>query len=118
MKHHINIVAVHDSYDMVVSVSGAVLTVDGVEYDLSAIPDGGQGVPSDLPFVSGSVIARAGDTLSYSLRLPFDMKTAEPHQPSDPAHWQIIIEDEALPDLVLRKPVEVEEPEGEEEPAA
>jgi hypothetical protein len=88
-----------------IQVAGDVLTIDGTAYDLSPVPEGGEGRPEgDTPFVGpitrsggvihATVIARLGDT-------------AADFQPPDPAHW--IIPDAQGPVTIpaIRKPVEV-----------
>ena len=58
-----------------VSVRGLVITVDGTEYDLSVIPEGGQAEASeDSPFI-GTVTRD-----SVSIRYEYDSMKAEPDQ--------------------------------------
>ena len=94
-----------------VHVSGEIITVDGIPYDLSAVPEGGAGLPDGEghPFVG--LITRIDGVVHAQVCMDYDAATAEADQPADPAHW--VIEDAAgeieLP--VLRKP----EPEGEDD---
>lgn len=61
-----------------VSVSGLVLTIDGVEYDLGAIPDGGQADAEEgSPFVG--TLTRDSVTIRYE----YDSMKAEPNQSTD-----------------------------------
>ena len=58
-----------------VSVKGLVLTIDGTEYDLSIIPEGGQAEASeDSPFI-GTVTSE-----SVTVRYGYDSLKAEPNQ--------------------------------------
>ena len=92
-----------------VHVSGETLTVDGVAYDLSAVPESGEATPEGdgHPFVGS--ITRISGVIHAEIYVSYDPVVSEVHHPADPAHW--VIEDAAgeieLP--VLRKP----EPEGE-----
>ena len=65
------------------SVNGDTLTVDGVAYDLSSVPEGGFAEPQgDHPFAGR--IERTGGVLNLSLRWSYDAATAEPIQPDEP----------------------------------
>ena len=58
--------------EMTLHVAGDVLTIDATEYDLSAVPEGGEGWPDDGPFIGpitrlngvlrATVLVRLGDT--------------------------------------------------------
>lgn len=58
--------------EMTITVNGDLLIIDGTTYDLSAVPEGGEGWPDEGPFVGPikriggklyvTVIARLGDT--------------------------------------------------------
>lgn len=49
------------------SVAGDVLTVDGVDYDLSAVPEGGEASPEgDHPFIGP--ITRSGGEIACTIR--------------------------------------------------
>ena len=61
-----------------VSLSGLVLTIDGVEYGLSIIPEGGQAEASEgSPFI-GTVTRE-----SVTIRYEYDSIRAEPNQSTD-----------------------------------
>lgn len=45
--------------EMALFVAGETLTIDGVDYDLSAVPEGGEGVPDEGPFV-GCITRQSG----------------------------------------------------------
>ena len=64
------------------TVSGDTVTVDGIAYDLSAVPEGGfaEADGDEHPFRGR--IARSGGVLRYCLRWRFDPATAEPAQPA------------------------------------
>ncbi|MEE2634086.1 MAG: hypothetical protein VX940_07260 [Pseudomonadota bacterium] len=89
------------------SASGDVITVDGVAYDLSAIPEGGFAEPEgDHPFVGQ--ITRIGGELHLSLRWIYDTSTAEAHQPS--VTPVLSVTEGAVPDPITRKPAPQPEP--------
>lgn len=70
-----------------VSVAGDVLTLDGTPYDLSSVPEGGEGIaPADWPFFGP--IRRIGGVIHATLRITLGLDCAA-HQPTDPAHWVI-----------------------------
>lgn len=61
-----------------VSISGLTVTVDGVEYDLSIIPEGGQAEASeDSPFIGA--VTRDSVTIRYE----YDSSKAEQDQSTD-----------------------------------
>lgn len=76
------------------SVSGDVLMVDGVAYDLSSVPEGGAATPEgDHPF-TGDITRTGGEiTCSVMVKLGDD---ATPYQPADPAHWVVAVVDGAV----------------------
>lgn len=88
------------------SVSGEVITVDGVAYDLSAVPEGGFAEPEgDHPFEGQ--ITRSGSTLHLSLCWYYDTASAAPDQP---AEWPVLIVTAGdVPDPIDRKPEPQEE---------
>lgn len=86
------------------SVAGDTLTVDGVDYDLSTVPDGGFAEPEgDHPFVGR--FKRTDGVLSLSLCWRYDTVTAEAHQPGTAP--VLMITDGAVPDPITRKPAEL-----------
>lgn len=75
-----------------VSVSGLVLTIDGIEYDLSIIPDGGQAEASeDYPFIG--TVKRDSVTIRYE----YDSLKAEPNQSTDWDDWTFFVESGDVP---------------------
>lgn len=83
------------------SVAGDILTVDGVAYDLSTVPEGGQAVPEgESPFVGA--ITRDGGEIHAAILWRYDAATAEPNQGAELPVATITSGD--VPDPVLRKP--------------
>ena len=61
-----------------VSISGLVLTVDGIDYDLSVIPEGGQAEAEEgSPFIG--IVTRDKATIRYE----YESMKAEPDQSTD-----------------------------------
>lgn len=66
----------------VVSVSGLTVTVDGTDYDLSVIPEGGQAEADvNSPFI-GTVTRE-----QVMIRYEYNSQLAEPNQPTDWADY-------------------------------
>lgn len=87
--------------DDAVSVSGETITVNGTAYDLSSVPEGGEAeAQGDHPFAGP--ITRTGGVLTVPLVYRYSTATAEPNQPTDPAHWIVDITSGALPDKIAR----------------
>lgn len=73
-------------------INGLVITVDGIDYDLSAIPDGGQAEAGEnSPFIG--IVTRESVTILYE----YDSKLAEPNQSADWADYTFDIESGAVP---------------------
>ena len=89
-----------------VSISGLVLTIDGVEYDLSIIPEGGQAEASEDSPLIGTVTRD-----SVTIRYEYDSAKAEPDQSTDWADWTFFVESGDVPCPIKWKP----EPEQEAE---
>lgn len=84
------------------SVSGDTITVDGVAYDLSTVPEGGYAEPvGDHPFRGR--IARIGGELQLMLDWFYDIATAEDDQPAAAPVLNVPAGD--VPDPITRKPV-------------
>jgi hypothetical protein len=97
--------------DTTVSVDGLTITVDGVDYDLSVIPEGGDAQPGERePFIG--TITRDQVTIMYK----YDMATAEPNQSTDWADYTFIDPVGEIPSPIVRKPEPEPEPEAEAEP--
>lgn len=69
------------------SVAGDELTHDGVAYDLSAVPEGGEGIPAGQHPFAGP-IRRIGGVIHASVITHLGL-TAAADQPTDPAHWLV-----------------------------
>jgi hypothetical protein len=86
-----------------VTVAGDTITVNGTPFDLSPIPEGGEGTAhGDHPFAG--VIRRTGGVLIVPLALRYDTATAASDQPIDPDHWAVTITSGALTDRIARIP--------------
>lgn len=89
-----------------VSVRGLVLTIDGTEYDLSIIPEGGQAEAAEgSPFI-GTVTRE-----SVTIRYEYDSMRAEPDQSSDWGDYIFEVVEGEVPCPIRWKPepeVEVE----------
>ena len=82
-----------------VSVSGLVITIDGTEYDLSIIPEGGQAEASeDSPFI-GTVTRE-----SVTIRYEYDSMKAEPNQSADWADYTFEVVQGEVPCPIKWKP--------------
>ena len=67
-------------------VAGDTITIDGTPYDLSPVPEGGEGEWPDSPIIGK--ITRKNGTLHVTVRVALG-DDAESNQPTDPAHWVI-----------------------------
>ena len=89
-----------------VSVSGLVLTIDGTEYDLSIIPEGGQAEASqDSPFI-GTVTRE-----SVTIRYEYESMKAEPAQSTDRGDYTFEVVGGEVPCPIRWKPEPVQETE-------
>ena len=83
------------------SVSGNVLTVDGISYDLSPVPEGGEATPEgeEHPF-TGAITRRVGE-IAAAIRWVYG-KDADRDQPIDPSHWIVTVVDGPVPSPVVK----------------
>lgn len=82
-----------------VSLNGLVLTIDGTEYDLSIIPEGGQAEASeDSPFIG--TVTRDSVTIRYE----YESQKAEPDQSTNWDDWTFFVESGAVPCPIKWKP--------------
>jgi len=88
--------------DTTVSVDGLVVTVNGIPYDLSVIPAGGDAQPDDNEPFFGTM-TRDRVTVLYR----YDGRTALPDQPTDIAEYTFDVSSGVLPDPIARKPEDV-----------
>lgn len=84
-----------------VSLNGLVLTIDGVDIDLSAIPVGGEAEPEDDSPLIGKV-TRDEVTIRYS----YESQLAEPNQSADWEDYTFNITGGEVPCPIIWKPVE------------
>ena len=69
-------------------VSGDTIIVDGVAFDQTPVPEGGEATPEgDHPFVG--TVTRLGGVIHATVRVALG-DTAKTHQPADPTHWVIL----------------------------
>ena len=88
------------------SVTGLALTIDGTEYDISIIPEGGQAeATEDSPFI-GTVTRE-----SVTIRYEYDSSKAEPDQPTNWDDYTFDVVEGEVPCPIKWKP----EPEAEVE---
>lgn len=69
-----------------ISVAGDVLTVDGTAYNLASVPDGGEGWPSEGPFVGP--VRRVSGVIECGVIVVLG-DDAEPVQSDEPADWLV-----------------------------
>ena len=101
MKIYLSAVALHESTQPpIVSLSGFTLTINGEEYDLSVIPEGGQ-AEADLPFIG--IVTREEVTIQY----PYSTDIYEPKQSTNPDDYIIELKDgETLACPLVKRPVQ------------
>lgn len=99
-------VALPGAPETTLHVTGDILTIDGTPFDLSAVPEGGDGEWPDSPILG--TITRQGGTLHVTVRVTLG-DTAASDQPTDPAHWAIVAAHGDVSIPALRRP----EPEAE-----
>lgn len=94
--------------ETVLSVSGDTITVDGIDYDLSAVSEGGEAIPEgdDHPF-TGKITRQDGIlTCTVSVILGPD---AADNQPADLAHRTVTVTSGPVAIPAIRKSVEAAE---------
>ena len=95
-----------DTYTTLVSINGLIVTVDGTDFNLEIIPEGGQAeADEDSPFIG--TLTREKVTVKYH----YESIKAEPNQSTDWADYTFDIESGDVPCPIKWKP----EPEGEAE---
>ena len=87
-----------DTYTTSVSINGLIVTVDGTDYDLSIIPEGGQAeADEDSPFTG--TVTREQVTVKYH----YDMFKAEEDQSTDWNDYTFDIESGEVPSPIVWK---------------
>lgn len=82
-----------------ISLAGLILTIDGTEYDLSVVPEGGQ-AEADEPFIG--VVTLDACTIQYQ----YSTDIYEPSQSTDPSDYIIDLQDgEVLTCPLIKRPV-------------
>ena len=90
-----------------ITVSGDTITMDGVPYNLSVVPEGGEATPQgEHPFVGA--ITREGGKLHATVNVVLGDDAASV-QPSDPTHWVIDVDNGPVSIPAMRKPQPAEE---------
>lgn len=93
-----------------VSVSGLVIAIDGQDYDLSVIPEGGQAEAAEAgPFIG--IATRDSVTIRYE----YDSIRAEPNQSTDWTDYTFEVVQGEVPCPIKWKPEPEPEPELEVE---
>lgn len=88
--------------ETLLSVDADTLTVDGQPFDLSSVPEGGEGWPQgDHAFVGR--ITRAEGVIRCLVRVILG-DDAAPDQPIDPDHWTVSCAQGPVPIPALRNP--------------
>jgi hypothetical protein len=86
------------------SVAGDVVTVNGIAYDMSAVPEGGEATPTgEHPFIG--TITRTGGEISASIRWEYGHGAAS-DQPTDPEHYVISVADGPVPSPIVMEDAE------------
>ncbi len=84
--------------DTAASVAGDVLTVNGVAYDLTAIPEGAEATPEgDHAFIGN--ITRTGGEISATVVWAYGAGAA--NQPTSLAHWVVTVTDGPVPSPIV-----------------
>lgn len=83
--------------------SGDRITVDGLSWDFSALPEGEEIVPQgEHPFLGP--VRREGGDIRCMLCCLYSPGTAAPNQPSNPAHWTVSLGDGPVVPAIIRRP--------------
>ena len=88
--------------EMTVHVAGDVITIDGTPYDLSAIPEGGEGWPKGDSLFIGPITRQDGE-LNATVRVVLGDDAAD-DQPTDWAHWTVPVANGPVTIPAIRKP--------------
>jgi hypothetical protein len=91
-----------------ISVKGEVLTYNGTDHDLSAVPEGGQGWLDDVPYFIGPV-RRVDGVLHLAVTVTLGPDACL-SQPTDPAHWAVKVKKGKVPIPADRLPQDPSDP--------
>ncbi|HFG1581195.1 TPA: hypothetical protein ACGFXK_002551 [Vibrio cholerae] len=106
MRFILSPIATMNAPKMQISIDGLVVTINGQEYDLSVIPEGGQAeATEDSPFLG--VITREQVTIKYG----YDMALAEDNQSLDWADYTFEVTEGEVPCPIKWRPEPEPEPE-------
>lgn len=81
-----------------IRLNGLILTIGDTDYDLSAIPEGGQ-AEGESPFVG--ICTRDEVTIEY----PYSTDIYEPNQPTEQSAYEFDIVDGQVPCPLIKRPV-------------
>lgn len=84
------------------SVSGDVLTVDGIAYDLSPIAEGDTATAEGTEHPFSGPITRENGEICAPIRWQYG-SDAKPDQPKDAAHWIVTVASGDVPSLVVKE---------------
>jgi hypothetical protein len=103
----ISLKAIASSKTTQMSVNGEIVTVDGVEFDLSVIPNGGQ-VEGELPALG--LIKRVAGVIELTVLYHYDSELAELNQSTNEADYIVEVISGEVPSPIawLPMPTEIE----------
>ena len=87
----------------VVYVDGDVITVDGIDYDLSTIPDNSQ-VKAELPAIN--TISRVEGVIEITVQYHYDSVLAEPMQSTDINDYIVDVTSGEVPSPIVLLPID------------
>lgn len=89
--------------DTRIAVDGDTITVDGTDYDLSAVPEGGEGRPVTRGHPFFGAIRHEDGQIGCAVKYCYDSRTATLHQPADPDAYIFDIAAGPVPDPIQRR---------------
>lgn len=92
-----------DDHDTVLTVSGDIITIDGLSYDLSSIPEGGEARDEDPASPFEGMIRRVNGQITCTVRARFDAATAAPQESTDWADYTFEVKFGTVPDPIRRR---------------
>lgn len=94
-----------DQSETRITVAGDILMVDGISYDFSALPEGGEDSPRPEGDAGRPIlgpVTRMDGEIQVAVRYYYDGVTAAPDQPANLVAMDL--SSGALPDPILRRP--------------